>query len=99
MGSIANRRPAPLNLGSGGSRGPLVSCGKGGHDRFRDDFDIAGFSIGKTVGSDTRRYSFRNRIRVVDLGLRLAGVRTLDLESEVVSLGNVEPSKLRDRLR
>ena len=36
------------------------------------DFDIAGFSIGKTVGSDTRRYSFRNRIRVVDLGLRLA---------------------------
>jgi DNA topoisomerase VI subunit A len=63
------------------------------------DFDIAGFSIGKTVGSDTRRYSFRNRIRVVDLGLRLAGVRTLDLESEVVSLGNVEPSKLRDRLR
>jgi hypothetical protein len=57
------------------------------------DFDIAGFSIGKTVGSDTRRYSFRNRIRVVDLGLRLADVRTLDLESESVSLGNVEPSK------
>jgi hypothetical protein len=53
------------------------------------DFDIAGFSIGKTICSDTRRYSFQNHIRVIDLGLRLADVDALNLESEAVSLGNL----------
>lgn len=63
------------------------------------DFDIAGFSIGKTIGSDTRRYNFQNQIRVVDLGLRLTDVKALDLDSEAVSLGNAAEDKLRDRLR
>jgi hypothetical protein len=63
------------------------------------DFDIAGFSIGKTVGSDTRRYTFQNKIKVIDLGLRLADIDELNLESEAVSLGNVSPRKIHDRLR
>jgi hypothetical protein len=63
------------------------------------DFDIAGFSIGKTIGSDTRRYSFENQIRVIDLGLRLADVEALNLESENVSFGNASPRQIRDRLR
>jgi hypothetical protein len=63
------------------------------------DFDVAGFSIGKTIGTDTRRYSFENTIRVIDLGLRLADVEALNLESENVFLGNVSPQKIGDRLR
>jgi hypothetical protein len=63
------------------------------------DFDIAGFSINKTICSDTRRYSFENQIRVIDLGLRLADVNALSLESEAVSLGNISPRKIRDRLK
>ena len=33
------------------------------------DFDISGFSIAKTLCSDTRRYSFRNEFQTFDLGL------------------------------
>ena len=63
------------------------------------DFDIAGFSIAGTLGSDTRRYNFRNRIKVIDLGLRLTEVVELGLVSETVSLGNANPQKIHDRLR
>ena len=63
------------------------------------DFDIAGFSIAGTLGSDTRRYNFRNRIKVIDLGLRLTDVVELGLASETVSLGNANPQKIHDRLR
>jgi hypothetical protein len=63
------------------------------------DFDIAGFSIGLTVSASTRRYTFDNPIKVIDLGLRLKDVKDLDLESESVSLGNAHPAKIRDRLR
>jgi Topoisomerase 6 subunit A/Spo11, Toprim domain len=45
------------------------------------DFDKAGFSIIGTLKRDTRRYSFDNIIRVIDLGLRLKDVRELGLES------------------
>jgi hypothetical protein len=38
------------------------------------DFDVAGFSIAKTVGASTARYNFKNRIKVIDLGLRLEDV-------------------------
>jgi DNA topoisomerase VI subunit A len=51
------------------------------------DFDVAGFSIAATLGADTRRYSFQNQITVIDLGLRLADVEELGLESESFSLG------------
>jgi hypothetical protein len=63
------------------------------------DFDIAGFSIAKTVGTNKERYQFQNRIDVIDLGLRLKDVEDLDLQSEAVSLGKDDPDKIRDRLR
>jgi len=48
------------------------------------DFDKSGFSILGTLRRDTRRYAFRNRIEVVDLGLRLADVEDSGLEAEDV---------------
>jgi hypothetical protein len=46
------------------------------------DFDKAGFSIAGTLQRDTRRYEFHNSITVVDLGLSLADVEEMGLESE-----------------
>ncbi len=48
------------------------------------DFDKAGFSIIGTFKRDTRRYEFKNKIEVIDLGLRLEDVEKYDLESEGV---------------
>jgi Topoisomerase 6 subunit A/Spo11, Toprim domain len=48
------------------------------------DFDKSGFSILGTLRRDTRRYAFRNRIAVVDLGLRLEDVEDSGLETEDV---------------
>ena len=62
------------------------------------DFDISGFSIAKTLCSDTRRYSFRNEFQTIDLGLRLDDVRDLELESEPVSLA-AKKDKTRETLR
>ena len=46
------------------------------------DFDKAGFSIAGTLQRDTRRYEFQNNIRIIDLGLSLADVEAMGLESE-----------------
>jgi hypothetical protein len=48
------------------------------------DFDKSGFSIVGTLQRDTRRYAFRNRINVIDLGLRLEDVEDSRLETEDV---------------
>jgi hypothetical protein len=48
------------------------------------DFDVSGFSIFGTLASDGRRYRFRNDVNIVDLGLRLADVEALGLDSEPV---------------
>jgi hypothetical protein len=48
------------------------------------DFDVSGFSIFGTLGSDGRRYRFENELPIVDLGLRLADVEAMDLQSEPV---------------
>lgn len=48
------------------------------------DFDKSGFSILGTLRRDTRRYAFRNRIEVFDLGLRLQDVEDSGLETEDV---------------
>jgi hypothetical protein len=61
------------------------------------DFDISGFSIAKTLCSDTRRYSFRNEFQTIELGLRLDDVRDLELESEPVSLA-AKKDKTRETL-
>jgi hypothetical protein len=36
------------------------------------DFDKAGFSIFGTLQKNTRRYSFRNPIKIIDMSMRLA---------------------------
>jgi hypothetical protein len=57
------------------------------------DFDKSGFSILGTLRRDTRRYAFRNRIEVVDLGLRLADVEDSGLEAEdVVHRSDLAPN-------
>jgi hypothetical protein len=48
------------------------------------DFDKAGFSMLGTFQRNNRRYQFRNQIRVIDLGLRLADVQAHGLEPEPV---------------
>jgi hypothetical protein len=44
------------------------------------DFDKAGFSIVGTLKQSNRRYNYRNDIKVIDLGLRLADVEDLEAE-------------------
>jgi hypothetical protein len=46
------------------------------------DFDASGFSIFGTLGTDSRRYTFKNKIEVIDLGLRLSDAREMDLQDE-----------------
>lgn len=55
------------------------------------DFDKSGFSIVSTLQRDTRRYSFRNHVNVIDMGLRLADVEKYNLESEECSYGKSNP--------
>ena len=55
------------------------------------DFDKAGFSILGTLQRDTRRYQFENKVKVIDLGLRLEDVEQYQLMSEVVSYGKKYP--------
>jgi hypothetical protein len=63
------------------------------------DFDTSGFSIAKTLCSDTRRFSFKSEFETIDLGLRLADVDERNLESERTSFGKTDPNKIRARLR
>jgi hypothetical protein len=45
------------------------------------DFDKAGLSIAGTLKRSTRRFSFEHNASIIDLGLRLADVRDLGLET------------------
>ncbi len=58
------------------------------------DFDKAGFSIFGTLGRDTRRYSFANKIEVIDLGLRLADIEEYNLQSENFEVGEATENLL-----
>jgi Protein of unknown function C-terminus (DUF2399) len=61
------------------------------------DFDKSGFSILHTLQSETRRYRFQTRPKVIDLGLRLSDVEAMNLQSEPVEYpSHVDP---RDNLR
>ncbi len=74
-------------------------CGRYGIPVFvLHDFDVSGFSIFGTLRGSTDRYTFKNAIKVIDLGLRLTDVEELDLESESVSLKD-SPDKIRARLK
>jgi hypothetical protein len=63
------------------------------------DFDIAGFSIKKTLTEDGRRHRFENKLDFVDLGLRLADVERLSLQAERVAVVDKTKDALRRRLR
>jgi hypothetical protein len=62
------------------------------------DFDRDGFGIRQTLVESGRRYNFANEVRFVDLGLRLADVNRLGLDSETFSLGKVSPEAARKQL-
>lgn len=49
------------------------------------DFDVSGFSIFGTLRSDGRRYTFKNNLPIVDIGLRLTDVEAMSLQSEPVT--------------
>jgi hypothetical protein len=51
------------------------------------DFDVSGFTIAGTLQSSTCRFQFSQNFRVVDFGLRLADVESMELESEDVYFG------------
>jgi hypothetical protein len=63
------------------------------------DFDKAGFSIAGTLQRDTRRYEFQNYIDVIDLGLSLADVQAMNLQSEYQHHPKGRKSALIDNLR
>jgi hypothetical protein len=50
------------------------------------DFDISGFSIFGTLGTSNRRYGYKNKVPLIDLGLRLEDVEELGLQSEPVDV-------------
>lgn len=58
------------------------------------DFDKAGLKIHHTLTNDTRRYRFKTRPTVIDLGLRLADVEALELDSEPVEYGSDRDPRL-----
>jgi hypothetical protein len=61
------------------------------------DFDLAGLTITYTLDHDTKRYQFESEPEVIDLGLRLADVKAMDLQSEPVEIKqNKDP---RDKFR
>jgi hypothetical protein len=61
------------------------------------DFDKSGFSIVQTLRSDTRRYRFQCKPKVIDLGLRLEDAHALGLQSERVYYATKKDP--RERLR
>jgi hypothetical protein len=60
------------------------------------DFDRAGMVIKDTLHNDTRRYTFTKSFDVVDLGLRLADVKTMELENEDPGGSNVGDRRLKN---
>jgi hypothetical protein len=59
------------------------------------DFDKAGFSIVGTLQRNTRRYSFRHKINLIDLGLRMGDIAGLETEDVYTQ----SPIKARLNLR
>jgi hypothetical protein len=62
------------------------------------DFDLAGFSIKKTLTESGERFQFRQKINFIDLGLRLTDVEELELEAEGVHIRE-NARTLANRLR
>jgi hypothetical protein len=62
------------------------------------DFDISGFSILGTLGTDSRRYTFANKPNLVELGLRLDDVTNEGLDAEAVEVKDSSREARRDTL-
>jgi hypothetical protein len=57
-------------------------AGRGAKIFVLHDFDLTGFKIFGTLGTDSKVYTFRNKVELIDLGLRLSDVRRLRLQEE-----------------
>jgi hypothetical protein len=57
-------------------------CGRGVKVLVLHDFDVTGFKIFGTLGTDSRVCTFKNQVALIDIGLRLADARPLGLKSE-----------------
>jgi hypothetical protein len=62
------------------------------------DFDISGFSICGTLGTDSGRYIFKNKVPIIDIGLRLSDVVELGLLHEPFTT-NKNPRSVANTLR
>jgi hypothetical protein len=61
-------------------------CGLGVKVMVLHDFDITGFKIFGTLGTDSKVYRFKNEVKLIDIGLRLKDAQRLGLQSEVIEL-------------
>ena len=73
----------------------------GGHDiplLILRDFDKAGFSIANTIQNDSKRFSFtfKDELKVIDLGIRLEDVKRYNLEPEPVTYKSDPTENLRE---
>jgi hypothetical protein len=69
-------------------------CGKHDIPLFvLHDFDKNGFSILGTLCGNNHRYRFKNRVRPIDLGLRLADVQAHGLTPESVHISNSQKAR------
>jgi DNA topoisomerase VI subunit B len=77
-------------------------CGRRGIPLFvLHDFDKAGLSIASTLGRDTRRYQFSEKIKVIDVGLRLDDIKRLKLKASAEATfvrGNVDARRANLKL-
>jgi DNA topoisomerase VI subunit A len=60
------------------------------------DFDRAGIIIKHTLHNNTRRYTFTRPFEVIDLGLRLADVNEMELQSEEPGGSRVSDRELKN---
>src|SRR5262249_54987548 len=87
--------------GAAGRKGMDTICGAYGPPVFTlHDFDFDGLKNAATLCRDGRRYTFRNEIKVVNLGLRLADIVEIEREQgHPLEREPAAPSKMREAER
>ena len=63
------------------------------------DLDISGLNIAHTIATSNKRYTFKNDLDIIDMGVRLGDAEALGLESEPFKEGRSNRDRLRARLR
>src|SRR5262249_23669537 len=78
-----------------------IICGENGIPAFTPHhFDFDGLKNPATLGRDGRRYTFRNEIKVVNLGLRLADIVEIEREQgHELEREPAAPSKMSEEVR